>query len=54
MNKGPKTAENGDVRGRDNDGDGRKEPVFVKSYIKKDGTVVQGQYRALPKKTNKA
>lgn len=54
MSKGPKTAENGDVRGRDNDGDGRKEPVFVKSYTKINGTVVKGQYRALPKKKNKA
>jgi len=49
MSKDPKIAENGDVRGRDNDGDGRKEPVFVKGYTKKNGTVVQGQYRALPK-----
>ena len=50
MKKSPKIAENGDVQGRDNDGNGRKEPVYVKGYTTKKGTVVQGQYRAMPKK----
>lgn len=44
----PSVAENGDVRGRDNDGDGRSEPVHVRGYHRKDGTYVRGHYRAAP------
>lgn len=43
-------AENGDVRGFDNDGDGRTEPVHVRGYFRKDGTYVQGHYRARPRR----
>lgn len=46
----PPVAENGDRRGADNDGDGRKEPVHVKGYYRKDGTYVRGHYRAKPGK----
>lgn len=42
----PWRAENGDVRGVDNDGDGRPEPIFVGRYRKEDGTYVRGHYRA--------
>ena len=42
-------AENGDFYNFDNDGDGRKEPVHVKGYYKKDGSYVRGHYRAKPK-----
>ncbi len=37
----PHRAENGDYYNKDNDGDGRKEPIFVKGYKKQDGTVVR-------------
>eukprot|EP00918_Siedleckia_nematoides_P092914 GHVU01203915.1.p1 GENE.GHVU01203915.1~~GHVU01203915.1.p1 ORF type:complete len:165 (+),score=14.69 GHVU01203915.1:319-813(+) len=43
-------AENGDFYNKDNDGDGRLEPIHVKGYTKKDGTYVKGHYRARPKK----
>jgi hypothetical protein len=43
-------AENEDVRGIDNDGDGRVEPVHVNGYTKKDGTYVRGHYRAAPRR----
>jgi len=46
---GPRGAENGDRRGRDNDGDGRKESTYVEGYRRADGTVVKGHYRAAPK-----
>ena len=46
----PHVAENGDVRGRDNDGDGRSEPVHVRGYYRKDGTYVRGHYRAKPRR----
>lgn len=46
---GPAIAENGDKRNYDNDGDGRKEPVFVKGHIR-NGKYIKSQYRALPKK----
>lgn len=42
----PLIAPNGDIRGADNDGDGRRETEFVRGYTKKDGTVVPGHYRA--------
>ena len=48
----PHRAENGDFRGKDNDYDGRKEPIFVKGYTKKNGTKVRSHYRAKPKKKN--
>lgn len=41
--------ENGDILGADNDGDGRKEPILVSSYTKKDGTYVPEHARANPK-----
>jgi hypothetical protein len=44
----PPLAENGDVRGVDNDGDGRIEPVYVRGYYRKDGTYVRSHYRARP------
>jgi hypothetical protein len=47
---GPGSAENGDLRGVDNDGDGRIETVFVKGYYKKNGTYVRSHYRAAPRK----
>jgi hypothetical protein len=43
-------AENGDLYGYDNDGDGRTETVYVKGYYRKDGTYVRSHYRASPKK----
>lgn len=46
----PPIAENGDLRGFDNDSDGRAEPVHVRGYFRKDGTYVRGHYRALPRK----
>jgi hypothetical protein len=46
----PPVAENGDIRGVDNDGDGRTEPVHVRGYTRKDGTYVRGHYRASPKR----
>lgn len=46
----PYIAPNGDIRGYDNDFDGRKETIYVDSYWKKDGTYVRGHYRA-PKST---
>ncbi len=39
-------AENGDLYGVDNDGDGRRETVFVHGYYRKDGTYVRSHYRA--------
>lgn len=42
----PNIAQNGDVRGRDNDGDGRTESVHVRGYTKADGTVMRSHYRA--------
>ena len=36
---------NGDVYGWDNDGDGRIETVYVKSYYKSNGTYVRDHYR---------
>jgi len=46
----PAVAENGDIRGADNDGDGRLEPVHVRGYYRKDGTYVRGHYRARPRR----
>ncbi len=46
---GPRAAENGDRRGRDNDGDGRRESQYVEGYRRADGGVVKGHYRAAPK-----
>jgi len=46
----PPVAENGDVRGWDNDGDGRTEPVHVRGYYRRDGTYVRGHYRARPRR----
>jgi hypothetical protein len=43
-------AENGDVYGADNDGDGRVETVFVRGYYRKDGTYVRSHYRAKPRR----
>lgn len=45
----PHRAENGDYYNYDNDGDGRKEPVHVKGYYRKDGTYVREHYRAKPR-----
>ena len=42
----PYVTENGDVYNRDNDGDGRLEPVYVRGYDRKDGTYVRSHYRA--------
>ena len=42
----PRVAENRDVRGADNDGDGRRESIHVRGYYRKDGTYVRGHYRA--------
>lgn len=42
-------AENGDIYNFDNDGDGRREPVYVRGYFRKDGTYVRGHYRAKPR-----
>lgn len=39
-------AENGDQFGRDNDGDGRDETVYVEGYTRGDGTYVRSHYRA--------
>lgn len=47
---GPLVAGNGDVRGADNDGDGRRETVFKKGYTRKDGTRVRSHYSAPPKR----
>ena len=44
----PRTPENGDRRGRDNDGDGRLETRYVEGYRRADGTTVKGHYRAAP------
>lgn len=46
----PIQAENGDIKGADNDGDGRTEPVYVRGYYRKDGTYVRGHYRASPRR----
>jgi hypothetical protein len=35
--KFPFIAENGDIWGKDNDGDGKRETEFVKGYYKGDG-----------------
>ena len=43
--KKPIFTESGDVKGKDNDGDGFKEDEYVKGYTKKDGTKVRGHYR---------
>ena len=50
FSRGPPVAENNDVRGADNDGDGRREPVYVRGYRRKDGTYVRGHYRARPRR----
>jgi hypothetical protein len=42
----PRKSENGDVRGKDNDGDGEPETVYVEGYTRKDGVKVKGHYRA--------
>ncbi len=46
----PPNSENGDLRGADNDRDGRTEPVFVNGYYRKDGTYVRSHYRARPRR----
>jgi len=43
----PTVAENGDVKGWDNNGDGRAEPVYVRPHYR-DGKYDEGQYRAAP------
>jgi hypothetical protein len=43
----PFVAENGDVRDRDNDGDGRPEPTFVRGHVR-NGRPVKSHFRALP------
>ncbi len=43
---GPSVAENGDIRGEDNDGDGVEEWVFVSRYVRTDGVVERSHYRA--------
>ena len=43
-------AENGDIYGADNDGDGRREYIYVHGYYRKDGTYVRGHYRAAPRR----
>ncbi len=40
-------AENGDYWNRDNDGDGRRESVYVRGHYR-NGTYVRGHYRAKP------
>lgn len=42
----PVIAGNGDIRGFDNDRDGRSETVFVRSYQRSDGVNVRSHYRA--------
>jgi len=42
----PQKSENGDVRGRDNDNDGRPETTYVEGFTRKDGVKVKGHYRA--------
>ena len=41
----PYIAENGDLYNWDNDGDNKKESIYVQGYYKKDGTYVRGHYR---------
>lgn len=41
----PPIAQNGDLRGMDNDRDGYGESSHVQSYYRKDGTYVRGHYR---------
>ncbi len=45
----PTVAQNGDIRGFDNDGDGRRETTYVNGYYRKDGTYVRSHYRASPR-----
>ena len=42
----PRRSKNGDVRGKDNDGDGRPETIYIEGYTRKDGVKVKGHYRA--------
>lgn len=42
-------AENGDLAGRDNDGDGRSESVYVQGHYR-NGKYVRGHYRATPRR----
>lgn len=44
----PLIAENGDVRGRDNDFDGRSESIYVRGHYR-NGSYVRGHYRARPR-----
>ena len=46
----PPVAQNGDIKGYDNDGDGRLEPTYVNGYYKSDGTYVRSHYRAKPRR----
>jgi len=50
----PDVAENGDVAGWDNDGDGRTEGVYVRGYYRADGTYVRSHYRASPSTSSSA
>lgn len=43
--KKPTFTESGDVRGKDNDGNGMKEDEYVKGYVKKSGKKVRDHYR---------
>ncbi len=43
------TAQNGDVCGRDNDGDGHIENIYIKPH-KRGDKKIQSHYRKLPKK----
>lgn len=42
----PYIAENGDVYGEDNDGDGKIETYYMQGYRRKDGVRVRSHYRA--------
>jgi len=44
----PYRAENGDIRGLDNDFDGRREPNHVRGYYRRNGDYTRGHYRAMP------
>ena len=41
----PYVAENGDMYGEDNDGDGFVETYYIQGYTRKDGVRVRSHYR---------
>ena len=49
LSSSPYRAQNGDIRGADNDGDGRRETTYISGYYRKDGTYVRSHYRAAPR-----